>query len=129
MCAGGDSHTAFVGHSFASEPTMLWIFVTILWLLLLTAPPAAICYFMLPAGRRCARCGEWTIRFQPDVWMRLLPLVVVRRRMCLSCGWSGLTRRRPRSLPRIEFTGLARPEPGLPEPGLPVQPPEDSSGN
>ena len=54
-------------------------------------------YFLLPEDDRCPVCDEPTIRVQERGWNLLLPWF--RTSWCYRCGWEGLLRSPPPTVP------------------------------
>jgi len=64
-------------------------------------------YFILPRGDRCPNCDAIMIRTQKKIWNRLFPYL--RTSWCIACGWDGVLRHGPLSVPEAttadhEFT-------------------------
>lgn len=69
---------------------MVWLFVTMLWLVMLLSP-LVLLFVFLPAGSKCPRCREEnTVAVRARYLRPLRPLL--GRRWCMGCGWDGITR-------------------------------------
>ena len=63
--------------------------------------------WILPDGDRCPNCDAVTIRVQSAGWNRLLPWF--RTSWCYECGWDGLLRESPASMPPPPANGHGSP--------------------
>src|SRR5712692_1565848 len=68
---------------------VLVLMATVLLRVLLVA---LVVLLLKPRRRRCPQCGEAVVPVQGP---RILSLLVLERRWCMNCGWTGITRKFP----------------------------------
>ena len=77
---------------------MLIVLVLFITVLLRVGIVVAVVYLMLPRTRACPRCGDELVSIRHPVLHYLVP--ALEHRWCLRCGWTGVVRRGPPSLPQ-----------------------------
>lgn len=87
---------------------MLWLFVTGLWVALLSAPLLFL-FFLLPPGRSCPECDGETLLIRSRALRPLRRLLGMR--WCPRCGWQGVMRYETWPLPLPKFEVIPDPDP------------------